>query len=126
MKHLFFILLAFLLTACGGSGSPVVEVVGNYDFGVVTKGETVTAVLPLRNAGQATLVVENISTSCGCTTATLSTMSLAPQEEATLVVSYDSGAHEADIGLLDRHVFVATNDPEQAVVMIRFTALVEE
>lgn len=122
---IILILSTLLLTACS-SGPPAIEVAESYDFGTVVKGDTVTATLPVRNAGRSDLVVEGVSTSCGCTTATLSATSLSPQEETTLRVSYDSGAHEADMGLVERYVFISTNDPERQDMMVKFTALVED
>jgi hypothetical protein len=113
-----------VLAACS-AGEPRLAVVADYDLGTVAKGETATAEIPVRNDGSAPLVVEAVSTSCGCTEATLSSMNIAAGEQVTLHVSYDSGMHESDEGEMERFVFIVSNDPVQPDMMIRFTALVE-
>jgi hypothetical protein len=113
-----------LLAGCAAK-EPKLEITAAYDLGVVAKGETAVAELPLRNRGAAPLVVAAVSTSCGCTEANLSTMTIAPGAEAILRVAYDSGAHESDEGLMERYVFIVSNDPAQPDMMIRFTAVVE-
>jgi hypothetical protein len=112
------------LAACS-AGEPRLAVVADYDLGTVAKGETATAEIPVRNNGTAPLLVEAVSTSCGCTEATLSSLTIAAGEQAMLRVSYDSGAHESDEGEMERYVFIASNDPVEPDIMIRFTALVE-
>ncbi|MFO7538154.1 MAG: DUF1573 domain-containing protein [Chloroflexota bacterium] len=124
MKLLVLILLSLFLAACSPQ-SPAIEVAAAYDFGPVVKGKIATAELPVTNSGSAPLIIEAVSTSCGCTTATLSTMTIDPGQEAILSVAYDTAAHESDMGLMERTVFLATNDQANGDVMIRFTALVE-
>jgi hypothetical protein len=124
MRLIILILFTLLLAACAPQ-TPAIEVTAAYDFGPVVKGEIATAELSVTNSGSAPLVIEAVSTSCGCTTATLSTMIIDPGQEAILSVAYDTAAHESDMGLMERTVFLATNDQANEDVMIRFTALVE-
>lgn len=124
MRLFTLILFTLFLAACSPQ-SPVIEVTAAYDFGPVVKGEIATVELPVTNSGSAPLVIEAVSTSCGCTTATLSAMTINPGQEAILSVAYDTAAHESDMGLMERIVFLATNDQANEDVMIRFTALVE-
>jgi len=124
MKLLSLILLALLLAACAPQ-NPSISVATTYDFGTVVKGEIATAELPVSNNGSAPLIIEAISTSCGCTTATLSAMTINPGQEVVLSVAYDTAAHESDMGLMERTVFLMTNDQANGDVIIRFTALVE-
>jgi hypothetical protein len=112
------------LAACS-AGEPRLAVVADYDLGTVAKGETATAEIPVRNNGTAPLLVEAVSTSCGCTEATLSSLNIAAGAEAMLRVSYDSGMHESDEGEMERYVFIVSNDPVQPDMMIRFSAVVE-
>jgi hypothetical protein len=124
MRLLTLILFTLLLAACAPQ-TPAIGVTAAYDFGPVVKGEIATAELSVTNSGSAPLVIEAVSTSCGCTTATLSTMTIDPGQAAILSVAYDTAAHESDMGLMERYVFLATNDQTNEDVMIRFTALVE-
>lgn len=114
----------WLLASCS-RGEPDIDVVTEYDLGTVTKGAEAVADLPVRNLGGAPLTVLAVSTSCGCTTATLSAETIAPGGDATLHVVYDSGAHEEDIGRIERHVFISSNDPDEADVRIVLTVLIE-
>jgi hypothetical protein len=119
-----FLIGLFLLAGCAAR-APKLEVVPIYDLGTVAKGDTAVAELPVRNGGGAPLLVEAVTTSCGCTQAGLSTMTIAPGAEAILRVAYDSGVHESDEGEMERYVFILSNDPAQPDMKIRFTARVE-
>lgn len=75
-----------------------IDVATTYDLGTVNKGKVAVANLPVRNLGNAPLKVEGISTSCGCTTAKLSLMTIPLSGQANLHVEYDSNAHSSDLG----------------------------
>lgn len=122
---LTLLLIGLIALAACSAGEPRLEVGADYDLGTVAKGETAAAEIPVRNSGSAPLVVEAVSTSCGCTQATLSSLSIPAGEEATLRVTYDSGMHESDEGEMERYVFIVSNDPVQPDMMIRLTAMVE-
>jgi len=67
--------------------------------------------------------VEAVSTSCGCTTATLEPMTIQPGETALLRIEFDSGAHGPEAnGPLTRQVFIASNDPEQTETVVEIKA----
>jgi hypothetical protein len=119
---LFFIGL-LVLVGCGAR-EPRLEVAAAHNWGIVAKGETAVAELPLRNSGAAPLVIEAVTTSCGCTEASLSTMTIDPGATAVLRVAYDSGVHESDEGEMERYVFIISNDPAQPDMKIRFIARV--
>lgn len=116
---LFLFVFVIGLAACSrGEPQLTVETV-QLDLGDVPNGEIVTRDVPVRNAGDAVLVVENISTSCGCTAATLDSMQLAPGESGTLRIEYDAGAHGPELtGPMVRQVFLNSNDPAQPEVVI--------
>lgn len=103
---------------------PDIEVVTTHDFGVIDKGKVAVVNLPVRNLGNAPLTVEGISTSCGCTTAKLSSMVIPAGGEANLRIEYDSNAHEADKGGLERYVFIASNDPKDSDLQLKFSVVV--
>jgi hypothetical protein len=124
VKKLPLILFVLLLAACS-SQEPTIEVTDLHDFGVVTKGEVATVELPVRNSGRAPLIIEQLVTTCGCTSASITETTILPGEEATLTVSYDSAAHETDMGALERRIFIISNVPDDADKMIRFLVMVE-
>ncbi|HEY9849121.1 MAG TPA: DUF1573 domain-containing protein [Leptolyngbyaceae cyanobacterium] len=105
--------------------TPDIDVVSNYNLGTVVKGKVAVANLPLRNTGNAPLKVEAISTSCGCTSAKLSSMTISPGGQANLHIEYDSNAHESDRGTLERYVFISSNDPKDKDLQIKLSVLVE-
>jgi hypothetical protein len=113
----------FLLMACSGTAD--IELGQNQtDLGIVENGELQTFEVPVRNVGSADLVIEAVTTSCGCTTAVVSPMTIPAGEEGLLTVEYDSGAHGPEFsGPVERQIFVASNDPDEPE--LRFTLLVE-
>ena len=124
LKIVFALLfLVALLAACGG-GQPQISVeTESFSFGDVVNGDIVTRDLVVQNKGSAPLVVESVSTSCGCTKATLEPMTIPPGESGVLHLEFDSGAHGPDAnGTLTRMIFIASNDPQQPELRIEFTA----
>ncbi len=117
--------LALLLAGCAAT-VPDIDVVETYDLGKVSKGNRAIAELPVRNLGDAALKVEAISTSCGCTTAKLSSMTVPPGGQAMLHVEYDSNAHESDKGAIERYVFISSDDPDEPDMQVKFSVFVEE
>ena len=62
------LLLTTLLLAACNAGQPQIELeVTNLDLGDVVNGDIVNREVMVRNDGTAELVVETVSTSCGCT-----------------------------------------------------------
>jgi hypothetical protein len=124
MRNAALILTGWLLAACTPS-VPDIDVAASYDMGTVVKGEVAAAELPVQNLGDAPLVVAAVSTSCGCTKATLTPMTVAPGGQARLHIEYDSAAHEEDLGLIERFIFISSDDPDEDDVQIKFTVMVE-
>lgn len=124
MKKAALILAGWLLAACAPS-APDIDVPATFDMGTVVKGELAIADLQVRNLGDGLLTVEAVSTSCGCTNATLTPMTIPPGGEARLRVEYDSSAHEEDLGLIERFIFISSDDPDEDEVQIKFTVMVE-
>ncbi len=114
--------LALVLVACGGR--PHIEVgETTFDFGDVVNGEIVTRDIVVRNTGSADLVIEEVSTSCGCTQAEVEPTRIPPGGEGVLHIAFDSGAHGPQLtGQLMRQVFIVSNDPEAPEVVVEFTA----
>ena len=129
-NYLFILIPLFLLAACGGgarAGAPVIALEAQtLELGDLPNGEIVERAVAVRNDGDAPLVVDTVTTSCGCTTAALEPMTLAPGESGVLRIAFDSGAHGPDLrGPLMREVMLASNDPAtpEAVVTLRANIL---
>jgi hypothetical protein len=124
---LFFLLLTGLfLAACSAKESSIVLEATNLDLGHVVNGEIISREVAVRNEGQADLVIGSVTTSCGCTQATVTPMTLAPGESGVLHIEFDSGAHGPELtGQLIRQVFVTSNDPAQPEAQIELTVFVD-
>jgi hypothetical protein len=96
----------------------------SYDFGRVYGHWDVTHIFALQNTGTADLIIGNLVTSCGCTTAELSSDVIPPGQRADLTVIFDAGFHETH-GEVVRVVWFATNDLTQPWVEVRITADVQ-
>jgi len=118
------VLVVSVLTACGGGQPDITVAALRHDFGQVKQGQVVTTEIPMRNAGRGDLKIEAVSTSCGCTTAEVQPEVIPPGGEGRLIIHYDSGAHP-DKGPVQRHVYIASNDPAKAEVEVIITADVQ-
>jgi len=93
----------------------------SYDFGTIPATEKVSHTFPIRNEGKGTLTISRVYTTCGCTTAELSSRVIPPGKQALLKVIYDPAFHDVQ-GEVRRDVILEVNDPEwggQAVITIR-------
>lgn len=125
MKRLFFVIgmIALLLTACSSGSADLVIEQTSIDLGQVINGEVRSMEIPLRNTGSSELVIESVTTSCGCTSAEVSPLTIQPGEIGMLLVQFDSGAHGPESnGPVMRQVFIASNDSDEPEMEFRFTA----
>lgn len=117
--------IALLASACSAGRPQISAETTSFSFGEVVNGEIVSQTVSIANTGSAPLVVEAISTSCGCTEAELDAMSIPPGQSSSLTIHFDSGAHGPDeVGKVTRQVFIASNDPDQPEMVIEFDALI--
>ena len=90
-----------------------------HDFGVVPQyGGVVNAIFAIYNDGADILKIGDITTSCSCTSATISSNAIAPGDKAELIVKFDPDFHEEPLGVFKRTVFIPTNDPNMPEVEI--------
>lgn len=123
MLLLFAILGSLVLTACSVSQPEIQIDPLQIELGEVVEGEIVKREVRLTNGGNEPLEILSISTSCGCTEASLDSTTIPPGEDVTLIIEYDSGAHEVDADVsIYRQIFIASNDPNQPEVIIDLTA----
>lgn len=127
MKTLWLIgvvLGVFAFTACG-TGPPDISVTPlQHDFGQIEQGKVLTVEIPTLNEGKGNLMIEAVSTSCGCTSARAEPETIPPGSEGRLIIRYDSGAHP-DRGPVRRYIYIASNDPDEAEVVVVITGNVQ-
>ncbi len=79
----------------------------------------------VRNEGTAPLIIEKVSTSCGCTKAWVDREKISPGESATLQVTLDPT--EDDLyGDLLRVIYLRSNDPQNPEVQVEFRVLIRK
>src|SRR5438132_1113433 len=84
-----------------------------FDFGTVDRGARVDHTFRVPNRGSATLRLDHVKSSCGCTVAVLSEREVPPGGEARVAVSLDTARLA---GRTTKTVNVYTNDPDAPVV----------
>jgi hypothetical protein len=83
-----------------------------HKFGVIPQyGGTVEAIFTVKNEGTEVLEIGDITTSCSCTSATISSSSIPADGQAILTVAFDPDFHEEPLDVFKRTVFIPTNDP---------------
>lgn len=81
-----------------------------HDFGTVNEGLIVDYTFKFKNNGKGVLEVNNVSTSCGCTIASISSKKIDPGKEGTLRVELDTKNRE---GKMNRNITIQSNDPSE-------------
>ena len=81
-----------------------------HDFGTVNEGQVVDYTFKFKNTGKGVLDIKNVSTSCGCTVALISSKKLEPGQEGTLRVELDTKNRE---GKMNRNITIQSNDPSE-------------
>jgi hypothetical protein len=115
-----------LLTACASKPPQIDLEFSQFDFGDVINGEIVSREVVVKNIGGEELVVSQVLTTCGCTTASLDPRVIPKGGEAILEVTFDSGAHGPYLeGEIIRRVILVTNDPKQYEATVDFFAKIE-
>ncbi len=88
-----------------------------YDFGKIEEGEKVAFSFRLKNTGSTPLVISNASASCGCTVPKKPEDPIAPGENATIDIVFNS---EGKIGLQNKTVTITANTvPNTKILYLR-------
>ncbi len=126
----------------GPSGAPRITInPTEHDFGLVSvRGGVVMTAMTLKNEGGSDLVINNLDTSCGCTTATVKkggiegpafgmsehgmnpvgwSETLKPGENALLNIYYNPGVHLDSRGPATMAVWVYSNDPNSPEKIVK-------
>ena len=117
------VLAGLLLAACAQDQPEINLETTHFDFGDVVNGEIISRDIVVSNDGNEPIIAQSVSTTCGCTTATLEPMTIPAGEFANLHITFDSGAHGPElVGQITRQIFIISNDPNQPEAMVEFTA----
>lgn len=97
-----------------------------YDFGDISQ-QKAEKVLWVKNAGRQTLEIKRVSTSCGCTTASIDKTSIAAGESANLTITFDPNLM-GEIGPVEKVVYIRSNDPtnEEATITVKMNVVPEK
>jgi uncharacterized protein DUF1573 len=93
----------------------------SWDFGRTLKNRVIEKQFTVRNVGDADLIVDKISSTCGCTAALLSEKTLPPGKSAILRVTFDTRDFE---GRVERKVLLRSNDRARDPLEIKLQATV--
>jgi hypothetical protein len=116
------------------SPSGLVIVPQEHDLGQVKYGEVPTADFEVRNQGRKEITITRISTSCGCTTATVigqeeatasgKPIQLETGESLVMRVAFNPAIHgdDTDLGQVKRVIYVTTDNPDQPEVQATIEA----
>lgn len=97
-----------------------------YDLGTVVYGEVASHTFVVKNLGDQPLEILKLSTSCGCTEATIAEENkiIASGQSVDMLVTFDSAVHkdDSDLGDVIRTVYIETNDPKNPEVEVEIIA----
>lgn len=93
----------------------------SFDFGNALPDKTLRKDFTIRNFGDAALLVEGVSTTCGCTAAVPDARRVEPGGSTLLRVTFETRRYS---GRVERRVAVRSNDPKTPVAEVRLSATV--
>ncbi len=84
----------------------------SWDFKEINYGEILEYTFKVKNLGKEVLEIRKVATSCACTTAEINKERINPNEEAELLVRYDTGAMSGSHakGNQERIIYIRSND----------------
>jgi hypothetical protein len=88
-----------------------------YDFGKIPQGKPTTHTFIIENTGLDTLRIDNVQTSCGCTTPEYSRTPVLKGQKTTLKVGYNAASE----GAFEKSVTVFYNNGQSKQIIIRGT-----
>ncbi|MFQ6015556.1 MAG: DUF1573 domain-containing protein [Anaerolineae bacterium] len=94
------------------------------DLGSVGATDIVEESFVIRNSGEADLTISHIYTTCGCTTAELTSSVIPPGKVALLKVIFDAGFHDTRGQSVRRGVIIENNDRRQSKAEVWIEAYV--
>jgi hypothetical protein len=117
MKRLFImILVPLLLTVTLAASAKITFEKTELDFGELESGKVVDMEYKFKNTGDDTLIIKNISSSCGCTVTKVEKKEYKPGEEGTIPVKFFSRGYN---GKVVKTITVSSNDPDNVYTRLK-------
>jgi hypothetical protein len=105
------------------TSAPKIEVVTKlHDFGTATEGEKLQHVFEVKNTGAGPLVIDRVTTSCGCTAAVVKSKEIAPGASGEIEVTFDTSARR---GANRKSITIISNDPTSPRTQLEVAVNVE-
>ena len=93
-----------------------------YDFGDIIQSDgPVKTTVQISNTSQQNIKINRLSTSCGCTTATMDLSDLKPGETREMEIIFDPMVHPEQFGEITRVVYLQSSDPNLPELEIELT-----
>src|SRR4030042_2566890 len=109
MLSLAFILFLFQVYLASVAGEPKIKFKEPvWAVGKGKQGEILSHEFVFANEGDATLVIQKVSTSCGCTAALVSAEKIQPGKEGRIEIKFDTRGYGGQVRKL---IYVDSNDP---------------
>ncbi|HEY6552862.1 MAG TPA: DUF1573 domain-containing protein [Vicinamibacteria bacterium] len=105
-----------------GAGPRIRVEPASFDFGRAAPNKTLHKEFSIRNFGNADLVIESVSTTCGCTAALMESKVVKPGGTTPLRVSLETRTYK---GRVVRSVLLRSNDPHDDLLEDKVEATVE-
>lgn len=121
IKVLLVVFLGILLFTSDGRGAQEVSAVKapkitiapeSWEIGRISEEGVLSRDFEVKNTGSGLLTIKDIATSCGCTTASISSKSIGPGHSAILNVKIDTRQIKPS-GKSTRRVYIESNDPKE-------------
>jgi len=94
----------------------------SFDFGKIKQGEVLTHVFVFQNAGEQTLEIKRVHSSCGCAAALVTTREVVAGEKGELKVTFNSRGFR---GKVTKYIYVDSNDPNHSTKKLSISANIE-
>jgi hypothetical protein len=91
-----------------------------HDFGNVVAGQTATHLFAFTNTGDQTLMIQNVTSSCGCTAAVVKSREIAPGASGRIEVRFSANS----AGPFRKSIAVSSNDPRQPATTLTVSGAV--
>ena len=122
----FLIIFVFLVFSSGllsGEETPKIKFKeDSWDFGRVKQGQILTHSFLFTNEGDVPLVIQRVTTSCGCTAALVSKKKIAPGKEGEIKATLNTRGYE---GHVSKYIYVESNDPAQTRKQLTVSAKID-
>jgi len=116
MKRLFIMILVPLLAVTLAATAKITFEKTELDFGELESGKVVDLEFKFKNTGDETLIIKNISSSCGCTVTKVDKKEYKVGEEGTIPVKFFSKGYN---GPVTKTITVSTNDTENVYTRLK-------